>query len=199
MLGYEPGEMPATYATWQSLIHPDDLQATEQKIAEHIQKKEEEYSVELRMHTKDGGWTWILARGKVIEWDAVGNPIRMVGTHTDISDRKRAEEDRERLIIDLGRNNEKLHAAYEERTATEEELSHQYDTLAQTEADLRQITENLENLITIANVPIIVWNPLFQIIRLNHAFELLIGRSGEEVTGSPFDILFPPEQAERSM
>ena len=77
----------------------------------------------------------------------------MVGTHTDINDRKRAEEDRERLIIDLSANNEELHAAYEDLTATEEELRHQYDTISKGEADLRQTTGYLENLIAIAKRP----------------------------------------------
>jgi PAS domain S-box-containing protein len=93
MLGYEPGEIPATYATWQSLLHPDDREQAEQKITDHIAQRNEHYSVEFRMRTKQGGWKWILARGKVVERDAEGNPIRMVGTHTDIDERKRAESD----------------------------------------------------------------------------------------------------------
>ncbi len=199
MLGYEPNEFSPTYATWRSLIHPDDLQAIEQRITDHIQNKEDGYTVEFRMQTKNQNWIWILSRGKVIERDGVGNPVRMVGTHKDITDRKRAEEDRERLIIDLSANNEELHAAYEEISATEEELRHQYETIARTEAVLRQTTGYLENLITIANVPIIVWDSSFQIIRLNHAFELLIGRSAEEVIGSPLELLFSPEHRERSI
>lgn len=67
------------------------------------------------------------------------------------------------------------------------------------EISLRETNEFLESLITIANVPIIVWDTSLYIIRINHAFELLIGRNGEEVIGTPLHLLFPPEQAEQSI
>ena len=90
-IGYEPGEMPGTYATWRSLLHPQDLGPTEQKILDHIGRKDENYTVEFRMWTKQGDWKWILARGKVVERDAEGKPVRIVGTHTDINERKQIE------------------------------------------------------------------------------------------------------------
>ena len=75
------------------------------------------------------------------------------------------------------------------------------DITKRKEADekLRQTNAYLENLISIANVPIIVWDPSFRITRLNHAYELVIGRSGDDVIGRSLEILFPPNQAERSM
>ena len=92
MLGYEPGELPATYATWRSLVHPEDLVPVEQKIEDHLGRKQESYSIEYRMRTKQGDWKWIHARGKVVKRDTEGNPLLMVGTHTDIDERKRIEE-----------------------------------------------------------------------------------------------------------
>jgi len=92
MLGYEPGELPATYATWRSLVHPEDLVPVEQKIEDHLGRKQESYSIEYRMRTKQGNWKWIHARGKVVKRDTEGNPLLMVGTHTDIDERKRIEE-----------------------------------------------------------------------------------------------------------
>ncbi len=67
------------------------------------------------------------------------------------------------------------------------------------EIRLRETNSFLENLITFANVPIIVWDPAFTISRINHAFEELIGKTADEVVGSPLEVLFPPEEAERSM
>jgi PAS domain S-box-containing protein len=67
------------------------------------------------------------------------------------------------------------------------------------EIEIRESNAYLENLITHANVPIIVWNPDFQITRINRAFELLIGRSAADVTGKRLDILFPLDKAEESM
>ncbi len=92
MLGYAPDEMPGSYATWRSLIHPEDIGPAEQIIQDNTGRGEGGYRVEFRMRTKDGSWKWILTRGQVVEWDADNKPVRMVGTHTDITERKRAEE-----------------------------------------------------------------------------------------------------------
>ncbi|HWQ67389.1 MAG TPA: PAS domain S-box protein [Methanospirillum sp.] len=92
MLGYEPDELPPTYDTWRSLLHPDDLNRAEEKIMDCIHKKDRGYTVEFRMQTKSGGWCWILSRGKIVGWDTDGNPDRMVGTHTDITTLKQAQE-----------------------------------------------------------------------------------------------------------
>ncbi len=91
ILGYAPDEMPGTYATWKALIHPDDVLAAEQSIQNHLMRGEESYRVEFRMRTKDGDWKWILARGRVVTRDADCKPVRMLGTHTDISERKNTE------------------------------------------------------------------------------------------------------------
>ena len=93
MLGYAPDEMFGSYATWRALIHPDDIRAAEQSIQDHLLNGEEGYQFEFRMRTKDGDWKWILARGRVVERDADCKPVRMLGTHTDISGRKQAEEE----------------------------------------------------------------------------------------------------------
>ncbi|MBN1322568.1 MAG: PAS domain S-box protein [Methanotrichaceae archaeon] len=92
MLGYEPGEMPATYETWVGLLHPQDRDEAIRRIEEHIQRGDCGYEEEFRLMTKDGGYRWILGRGKVIERDAHGLPIRLVGVHMDITGRKEAEE-----------------------------------------------------------------------------------------------------------
>lgn len=92
MLGYGPGEMPGNYATFQALVHPDDITRVDRTINEHINLHSSGYAVEMRMHTKTGEWKWVLTRGKVVERDFEGHPVRMVGTHTDITGMKRAEE-----------------------------------------------------------------------------------------------------------
>ncbi|MGD0228847.1 MAG: PAS domain S-box protein [Syntrophorhabdales bacterium] len=91
MLGYEPYEFPQDYNSWRSLVHPDDIDLVEQQLKEHIERREG-YAIETRMRTKSGDWAWILARGKVVECGTDGRPLRMVGTHKDITERKRAEE-----------------------------------------------------------------------------------------------------------
>lgn len=80
-----------------------------------------------------------------------------------------------------------------EQKRSEQVLAQQYNLLKKTEEDLRQTKTYLENLISIANVPIIVWDSTFRITRMNNAFGILIGRSADEVIGKPFHTLFAPE------
>lgn len=100
MLGYEPYELPENYDTMKSLLHPDDADRVEREISAHIANRED-YAIEMRMRTKAGGWQWILTRGGVVERDAGGNPVRMVGTHIDITERKRAEDEKAQLEAQL--------------------------------------------------------------------------------------------------
>ncbi|MFP4255906.1 MAG: PAS domain S-box protein, partial [Desulfobacterales bacterium] len=91
MLGYEPYELPPNFETWRGLLHPDDLPEAEQVVYRHLSSAEP-FEIEFRMKAKDGGFKWIFARGKTVEKDAQGNALRMLGTHMDITGRKRAEQ-----------------------------------------------------------------------------------------------------------
>ena len=91
MLGFEPGELPATYETWVNLLHPDDRDDAVNTVVQFLERPENPFSIEFRMRTKDGGWRWIHARGKTIARDREGKVSRMVGTHVDITDRRRLE------------------------------------------------------------------------------------------------------------
>ncbi len=91
MLGYEPEEFPKNYQSWSRLVHPHDLHRVKQAHADHI-VKHKDFSVEFRMREKSGDWHWIHSRGILIERDAKGKPVRMVGTHTNIQEHKLAEE-----------------------------------------------------------------------------------------------------------
>jgi PAS domain S-box-containing protein len=126
-------------------------------------------------------------------------PNSFVTIFEDITQRVRYADEREKLIIKLEVNNVQLNAAYEEITATEEELRHQYNALASAEEKLHETKEFLENLLSVANVPIIVWDQQYRIMQINRACELLIGRTAEELIGEPLITLFPPDQANRSM
>lgn len=92
MLGYEPYEFPSTYTTWKRLVHQDDLIKVEPVIKKHLDTGAP-YEVEFRMRTKLGKYKWILARGKVVEWQENGEALRLLGTHMDITDRKRSAEE----------------------------------------------------------------------------------------------------------
>lgn len=101
MLGYEDGEFVPTLEKWMELLHPDDHAAALEKIRKHQEEGLDAHTMEFRMRAKDGTWKWILARGHVVERDERGAPLRMVGTHADITKRREAENalrDRESLL-----------------------------------------------------------------------------------------------------
>ncbi len=77
---------------WATLVHPDDLEATQQKIVEHLEGKTDVYHAEFRVKCGDGSWKWILDQGKVFKRDADGNPIRMNGIHADIDKLKELQQ-----------------------------------------------------------------------------------------------------------
>ncbi len=100
MLGYEPDELEHSYATWRSLLHPDDLERAEGAVMPAVEAGTD-FVVDFRMRTKDGGWRWIHDIGKTVEWTEDGAAKRMLGTHTDITESKLAEIERQRFTTQL--------------------------------------------------------------------------------------------------
>ncbi|NMG58779.1 PAS domain S-box protein, partial [Geitlerinema sp. P-1104] len=104
MLGYQEHEIENKLMEWETRIHPEDLGQVNEDVERHIQGQTELYCNEHRARCKDGSYRWILAQGRIVERDAEGQPLRFIGTHTDISDRKKAEQtieqqaQRERLL-----------------------------------------------------------------------------------------------------
>nr|WP_308796222.1 PAS domain-containing protein [Tolypothrix sp. FACHB-123] len=92
MLGYQDHEIANNVEEWSKRVHPDDLDWVLQAIQDHFAKKTPYYITEHRVQCKDGSYKWILDRGQAL-WDNAGNVVRMVGSHTDVDDRKRAEEE----------------------------------------------------------------------------------------------------------
>jgi PAS domain S-box-containing protein len=92
MLGYDPAEFQETNARWIERLHPDDREAVAATYRAYVRGDIPDYTVEFRQRTKTGDWKWILSLGKIVAWDEDGQPLRMLGTHTDITARKQAEE-----------------------------------------------------------------------------------------------------------
>ncbi len=103
MVGYAESEFPDTGAAWIEHLHPDDKDRVLTEVQEYFASNRARYSVEFRMRCKDGSWKWIMARGKLISRDSDGNPLRIIGTHTDITERIEAQEEILRLNTDLVR------------------------------------------------------------------------------------------------
>jgi len=92
MLGYQPDEMPVTYSTWASLLHPDDRKRVIAIVKECMRRERENFEMEFRLQTKAGDWRWVLCRGKVIARDRNGRPVRIIGTNVDLTEHKKTEE-----------------------------------------------------------------------------------------------------------
>ncbi|HRJ47817.1 MAG TPA: PAS domain-containing protein, partial [Opitutaceae bacterium] len=108
-LGHAPDEVPHRLEEWSSRVHPDDLPATLRRIQEHFEGRTPIYEAEFRMRAKDGTWRWIADRGKVMTRDAAGKPLRVVGTHIDITERRGLEEKLRRSEASLSRAQQVAH------------------------------------------------------------------------------------------
>ncbi len=92
LLGYTLDELgPQSVETWRRLVNPDDVPSAQVQLDRHFRAELPHYDHLQRMRHKDGHWVWINVRGKVISRTADGQPLVMMGTHTDISEIKWAE------------------------------------------------------------------------------------------------------------
>jgi PAS domain S-box-containing protein len=98
MFGYADNELENRPETWQQLMFPEDLPGVLDQFNRHVASGgQEPFYNEVRYRHKDGSTVWVICSGKVIEWDEDGNPLRMIGCHIDISDRKRTEAENQCL------------------------------------------------------------------------------------------------------
>jgi len=93
ILGYQAGELSGGFREFSERAHPQDLQAMQQQVAAYLAGEIPQYTLDIRMRHKDGRWVWIQSRGTVVERDAEGHALRMIGTHADITQRKATEAD----------------------------------------------------------------------------------------------------------
>jgi PAS domain S-box-containing protein len=108
IFGLKPGEFPETEEAFFDFVHPEDQLALRKAVRESIENRTD-YEVDFRYTTRDGKPGWMVGRGRAF-YDADGKPYRLAGLGWDVTERKRAEEEREELI-------EREHAA---RTEAEE-------------------------------------------------------------------------------
>jgi PAS domain S-box-containing protein len=91
ILGEEEMDGIKTFSTWVERIHPDDKPKMLETLDAHLDRKTAEWSGEHRLRHANGSWLWVIGRGRVVARDQDGQPLRMIGTMTDINERKLAE------------------------------------------------------------------------------------------------------------
>ncbi len=106
MLGYKPFEIPSDHNTWLNMLHPEDRKAVEKRLDTYIKNKSEYYEEEFRLRCKTGEYKWILSRGKLVEVDSEQKPLRMIGTHVDITENKN-------MLIALKKSEQKFREMFE--------------------------------------------------------------------------------------
>ncbi|MFP5440022.1 MAG: PAS domain-containing protein [Gammaproteobacteria bacterium] len=108
MLGYEENEISNRLSEWDERVHPDDREQVYVDLGDHLEGRSPYYENEHRVRSKDGSYRWILDRGRVVSWTDDGKPLRVVGTHTDVTVRKEAEREREALLASLREANSRI-------------------------------------------------------------------------------------------
>ena len=91
MLGYADSELAAQFSTWLALLHPEDHARADAALNAYLRGETEHYQIECRLRCRDGQYKWVLSRGMVVSRSVDGQPLRMIGTHSDISLRRQAE------------------------------------------------------------------------------------------------------------
>jgi len=105
-MGYAPGELSQFASVWHELVHPEDSERKRLTLRAHFRGETDAYECEFRVRHKAGHWIWLLSRAKVTERDPSGRPLRVTGTHMDLSRRKRIETQVEHTAEMLHRTGE---------------------------------------------------------------------------------------------
>jgi PAS domain S-box-containing protein len=149
MLGYAPGELPATYETWRGLLHPDDVEQAEREIRRWLESKPPIIlDIEFRARAKNGEWRHVHSHGKVVRWDAQERPLYTLGAHMDITHRRQNErrlqqqaEELAQARADIAARQDELEAARRQaeiaRQETEQAKRAKSDFLANMSHEIR--------------------------------------------------------------
>lgn len=188
---------------WLNSLHPDDKARVLTVLDDHFAGKIPAYECEYRVLTPHGECRWILDRGRVVDRDAAGRPVRMIGAFTDISELKAAEQkllqaNNDYLAIneELAAANEQLTASNEQLLAAEERLTDQLALSRQIQSELSESEARYRALSDAAFEAILISGQRdgeWIIYDVNKAAVEIFGYSRKEMVGKPGGELFAPE------
>lgn len=172
MLGYKEDSFTINFEKWQSLIHPDDLSdATKSVQLQLIQGHT--FIVEFRYKKADNSWIWVEGRGRVIQRDGNNNPVKMVGTHLDISHTKEYEQRLKSEVEQKTKELYELNQTLEERIAQEVEKNRQQDAMLQQQSRLAAMGEMMGNIAHQWRQPLSAITSSISALKLKDEFGLL--------------------------
>lgn len=195
-LGFDDHEIENSFEGWQTLVHPQDLEKVTATLQDHLQNKGSCYRAEYRMRCKDGSYQWILARGQT-QWED-GRPIRMIGSHQDITRQKQAEHR-------LAQLNQDLESRVKARTSQLAAANQQKEVLLTQEQTARRQAEAAnaeielyERIIRNIHLGFLVWHApepesieALQLVAANPAAEDLLKRELQSKIGDRMGKIFP--------
>ena len=142
IIGYRLEELePIDINTWMKLCHPDDLKRSQAELERIFARESDHYQCEIRMRHKNGSWIWVLDRGNVVEWAPDGKPLRMSGTHQDVTDRKLNEEE-------LRRHRDHLEELVTERTLEVEQKAEELGRALEQEKEYSLLQQRFVSLVS---------------------------------------------------
>ena len=187
LLGLESGALTPSYDVWISVVHPDDVDRAHRAVSQHLDTHEP-YDIEIRVRMKDGSYRWFRDLGQAV-WDAAGRPVRMVGSMSDVTERRIAEE--------------ALRAAHAELEQRVHERTVQLELVNRSLQDEVAERKRAENVLRLTQFTVdraahgIFWvGPNAEILYVNDAACDVLGYSRDELlrmTMHDIDPNFPPE------
>jgi PAS domain S-box-containing protein len=200
ILGYGEDEMLGGIDEWNKRVHPDDKEGYERDLRKHFDGEDPLYQNEHRVLCKDGTYKWVLDRGKVVSWTEDHRPVRVIGTYTDISERKEAE----RMLLESKKTAE---AATQAKSQFLANMSHEIRTPMNGVIGMAQLLEDtplsgeqrdyLENIIRSGNILLSVINDILDFSRLDSGmvkvesiifdFEQVCRESLQSIKGNALD------------
>jgi PAS domain S-box-containing protein len=142
MLGFAEGEIGSGLDEWSRRIHPDDRARVLADLEAHLTGTSPQYTSEHRVSCKDGHWKWILDRGLVVERDAAGKAVRMIGTHTDVTERRLLGEAQAQSLATAQRSRRALLSALEDQQRVQVALT---SSMRDKDALVKEIHHRVKN------------------------------------------------------